>query len=172
MITSNWRAGLFIGTFFFMNQFQCEFTIIASYPPSHCRHAYQTTFQSCLCGYREPKCLSKIVPYRILVMPTGTVCPRPGKICSTILLFSRCQAGVLVTQNNCRFVGCSTCDLFLNWPFVWQRCSCGVVGPLLYNIYALKLCTLPWIWILVLRRLSDFWLIPVGVCYAQAMPLL
>lgn len=43
--------------------------------------------------------VGKIAPYRILIMPAGSACPRPEKICSTILaLFSvsgrrSCHAG-------------------------------------------------------------------------------
>lgn len=85
--TGNWRPALFIETrflFFFMKDFNLNLAseqfIIPNTQTCSSEH-----IPIMFMGQQRTQ-VGKIVPNRIPIMPASTVCPRPEKICSTILL--------------------------------------------------------------------------------------
>lgn len=149
--------------FSFMNQFQCEFSIRAAYRPSHYRHAYQATFPSCLWGNRGPK-WAKVSHIESRFCQQAQCAHAQRKYAAQYFYYSPCQAGALVTQDNRRFVACSSrrfipefticlaeMRLWGGWTTLTQHLIAATVALLL-------------ICILVLCRLADFCMITHKCC--------
>lgn len=154
----NWCPALFIETsfvFFLMNQFQCEFRIRADYLPSHCRHAYQTTFPSCLWGNRGPK-WAKLSHIESWLCQQAQRAHAQRKYAAQYFYYSPCQAGALVTQDNRRFVGCSSRRFIPEFTICLAEMWLWGGGTTLTQHLTTATVALVSICILLLCKLADF----------------